>query len=85
MRSLSRERFFYCIFRKGGGTTVKVNGKDYNFKENTSISDLLQSIGVKKDVVVVEVNLEIIENEMYDNYILKEDDIIEVIRFVGGG
>ncbi|MGL5749480.1 MAG: sulfur carrier protein ThiS [Paraclostridium sp.] len=64
---------------------MKVNGKGFDFKENTSISDLLESIGVEKDRVVVEINLDIIENEQYDTYILKEEDIIEVIRFVGGG
>ena len=64
---------------------MKINGKELEFKENTSITELLNSIGVNKNTVVVEVNLEIIENEAYDNYILSEDDIIEVIRFVGGG
>lgn len=64
---------------------MKVNGKELEFKDNTSISKLLDNIGVNKNTVVVEVNLEIIENEAYDNYILREDDVIEVIRFVGGG
>lgn len=64
---------------------MKINGKEYKFEQNTSISSLLEKIGVKKDVVVVEVNSEIIENDVYDTYLLKEDDVIEVIRFVGGG
>lgn len=64
---------------------MKVNGKELEFKDNTSISKLLDNIGVNKNTVVVEVNLEIIENEAYDNYFLREDDVIEVIRFVGGG
>lgn len=64
---------------------MKVNGKTFEFRSNISISNLLEEIGIEKDRVVVEINLEIIENEQYDTYILKEDDIIEVIRFVGGG
>nr|WP_207733568.1 MULTISPECIES: sulfur carrier protein ThiS [Romboutsia] len=50
-----------------------------------TISKLLEDIGVKKDSVVVEINLNIIENNQYDSYILREEDVIEVIRFVGGG
>lgn len=64
---------------------MKVNGKEFEFKSRTSISKLLEEIGIERDRVVVEINLEIIESEQYDTYILKEDDIIEVIRFVGGG
>ncbi|MGL4796783.1 MAG: sulfur carrier protein ThiS [Paraclostridium sp.] len=64
---------------------MKVNGKEFEFKSNTNISNLLDILGIEKDRVVVEINLEIIENEQYDTYVLKEDDFIEIIRFVGGG
>lgn len=64
---------------------MKLNGKNIDFKENTTILTLLKNIGVEIDRVVVEINLDIIENEQYKKYILKEDDVIEVIRFVGGG
>ncbi|WP_195940037.1 sulfur carrier protein ThiS [Romboutsia sp. 1001713B170131_170501_G6] len=64
---------------------MKVNGKEFEFKSGMTISKLLEDIGVKKDRVVVEINLNIIENNQYDSYILREEDVIEVIRFVGGG
>ncbi|MEG0843951.1 MAG: sulfur carrier protein ThiS [Romboutsia sp.] len=64
---------------------MKLNGKNLDFKENMTILTLLKSIGIEIDRVVVEINLDIVENEQYDKYILKEDDVIEVIRFVGGG
>lgn len=64
---------------------MKVNGTEFEFKSNTNISNLLDILGIEKDRVVVEINLKIIENEQYDTYVLKEDDFIEIIRFVGGG
>ncbi|CEI71863.1 MULTISPECIES: sulfur carrier protein ThiS [Romboutsia] len=64
---------------------MKVNGEEFEFKSDMTISKLLEDIGVKKDSVVVEINLNIIENNQYDSYILREEDVIEVIRFVGGG
>lgn len=64
---------------------MKVNGRDIEFKENTTVIDLLEEYGLKKDRVVVEINLNIIEESQYDNYILNKEDVIELISFVGGG
>jgi len=35
--------------------------------------------------VVVEVNMEILDDEVYSTYLLKNEDTVEVISFVGGG
>ena len=64
---------------------MKVNGKDVLFQNNKTVLDLLRDYNLNKDRVVVEINLEILDNEQYENYILREDDVIEIIRFVGGG
>ncbi|CZR97088.1 MULTISPECIES: sulfur carrier protein ThiS [unclassified Clostridioides] len=64
---------------------MKVNGKDVEFKKDLTIIDLLNKYNLKSDRVVVEVNLEIIEESNYSTYILKDEDIIELISFVGGG
>lgn len=64
---------------------MKVNGKIVEFKNNKTVLELLNDYNLSKDRVVVEINLEILENEQYENYILKEDDVIEIISFIGGG
>ncbi|WP_373600742.1 sulfur carrier protein ThiS [Paraclostridium bifermentans] len=64
---------------------MKVNGKEIIFKENTTVEGLLDELKINKDNVVVEINLDILENSQYSEYVLREDDVIEVIRFVGGG
>lgn len=64
---------------------MKVNGKVVEFQGNKTILDLLKDYNLNKDRVVIEINLEILENEKYDTYILKEDDVIEIISFIGGG
>lgn len=64
---------------------MKLNGKEICVKPNTTILKLLKELEIKIDSVVVEVNLDIIENHQYSSYILDSDDIVEVIRFVGGG
>ena len=64
---------------------MKVNGKIVEFQNNKTVLELLNDYNLSKDRVVVEINLEILENEQYENYILKEDDVIEIISFIGGG
>ena len=64
---------------------MKVNGKVVQFKNNKTVIDLLNDYNLNKDRVVVEINLEIVENEKCETYILKEHDAIEIISFIGGG
>ncbi|MEG0050736.1 MAG: sulfur carrier protein ThiS [Terrisporobacter sp.] len=64
---------------------MKVNGKEIEFQSDKTILDLLNDYNLNKDRVVVEINLEIVENEKYETYVLKEHDAIEIISFIGGG
>ncbi|HFL2406553.1 TPA: sulfur carrier protein ThiS [Clostridioides difficile] len=64
---------------------MKVNGKEIEFKKDLTVIDLLNKYNLKSDRVVVEVNLEIIEESNYNTYVLKDEDIVELISFIGGG
>ena len=64
---------------------MKVNGKEVEFKNNTNIIDLLNNYNLNKDRVVVEINFNIIDENEYEDYIINNKDVIEVINFVGGG
>ncbi|GIM28898.1 thiamine biosynthesis protein ThiS [Clostridium polyendosporum] len=61
-----------------------INGKEYQFKDIT-IKEVLKEFNLNEEKVVVEVNFEIIPKEQYGNFILKQNDSLEVISFVGGG
>lgn len=63
---------------------MKVNGKDYDFKEDINISELLKFFNINPDYVVVEVDKEIIQKEDF-NKKLKDKNRIEIVSFVGGG
>jgi len=52
---------------------------------NASISDLLIKLDVKAPRVAVECNLEIIPKTDYKTTLLKENDTLEIVGFVGGG
>ena len=62
-----------------------LNCKTVDLKEDISVKDLLENYDLNPQKVVVEVNMEILDDEVYSTYLLKNEDTVEVISFVGGG
>ena len=62
-----------------------LNGKTIDLKEDISEEQLLKDYDLNPQKVVVEVNMEILDDEVYSTYLLKNEDTVEVISFVGGG
>jgi len=64
---------------------IMLNGKDMEISKSINISQLLENLKINSNVVVVEINENIIEKDNFDNTFIKENDKVEVVRFVGGG
>lgn len=64
---------------------MRLNGKTIDLKEDISVEQLLKDYDLNPQKVVVEVNMEILDDEVYSTYLLKNEDTVEVISFVGGG
>jgi len=64
---------------------VTINGKNEILEEEMNIKDLLTKKGIDLNTVVIEYNYDIVKKEEWGNIILKENDNLEVLRFVGGG
>ncbi len=64
---------------------ICVNGKDEMIGESVSIGKFLRGRDLDFDTVVVEHNREIIDKSDYDAVELKDGDLLEILRFVGGG
>ena len=64
---------------------ITLNGKKVEVSEGTSILILLSQKGLEPERVVVEYNYDIVKKENLGSIFLKENDNIEVLRFVGGG
>ncbi len=69
----------------GRDMMITVNGKPEEFEAKISLLEFLETKDINPDSVVVEHNLNIVEKEELDNIRLKENDTLEVLRFVGGG
>ena len=65
---------------------IKLNGKDKEIAENSTIKDLIAEMEASlPKMFVVEQNLQIIYKEQYETQLIKEGDEIEVVVFTGGG
>lgn len=63
---------------------VKVNGESFEM-DGRSVAFMLDSLKYDRTRVAVEINEEIVPRATYENTILKNGDIVEVVSFVGGG
>jgi thiamine biosynthesis protein ThiS len=64
---------------------VIVNGESHEIDERTTVFELLESLALDPDAMVVERNGLVLERERYDDTVLGKGDVLEVLRFVGGG
>ncbi len=64
---------------------LKINGNETDVKDGLSVSGLLDELKIEPGRVAVEVNMVIIKKVNYEESFLKEDDVVEIVNFVGGG
>jgi len=64
---------------------VHINGKNREIPEDLSVKGLLEWLELNPALVVVELNREILDRERYAEIDLSENDVLELVHFVGGG
>ena len=63
---------------------VKINGEEKEIACK-NLLEYLKEAGFEPERVVVERNLEIVPKEQLARVTIQDEDVIEVLRFVGGG
>ena len=64
---------------------VVVNGEERQVGPNTTVKQLLASLGLADTLVAVERNEEIVPRAQHEHAELHDGDQVEVVHFVGGG
>ena len=64
---------------------ITVNSVKYPFEENSSLRKVLEDLNFNVELMVCEVNKNLVKKVDYDNFIVTDNDEIEVFSFVGGG
>jgi thiamine biosynthesis protein ThiS len=64
---------------------IRVNGKVKSIPAKYRISDLVKNLNIPIKKVAIEHNQEIIDKKKINRIILKKNDKIEIVHFIGGG
>jgi sulfur carrier protein len=64
---------------------LRINGKQESIKDPLSLDALIAVKGLCPEKIVVEHNFCIISREDWPKITLKDQDMIEIVSFVGGG
>jgi len=64
---------------------IRLNGEEVTLDREYSMNELIDKYDMKRETVVVERNGELPDKATYDELRTVEGDVIELIRFVGGG
>jgi thiamine biosynthesis protein ThiS len=64
---------------------IQLNGKKRQIKMGYNLKDLLKLLKKNNNKVAIELNGVIVDKKKYNKIILKKNDKIEIVQFIGGG
>ena len=64
---------------------ITCNGETVEIKPETTLVSFIRGMDLNPDTVVAECDGRIIKRDEYDTLMLSEGNVLELIRFVGGG
>lgn len=64
---------------------LRINGKEESIGKVVTLDALVAAKGLCADKIVVEHNFSIISKEDWPKIVLKDQDRVEIVSFVGGG
>ena len=64
---------------------ITLNGKPGEIERPQTVTDLLQTLNVRPEQVAVAVNGEVVSRDTWAATTIKDGDVVEIVRAVGGG
>ncbi len=64
---------------------LTINGELRDVADGATVLGLLEALGFRPEVTVVERNADILERANFGETALADGDTLEIVRFVGGG
>jgi len=65
--------------------TITINGERREIPDHLNVAALLDHIGMARDRVAIERNLEILPRGQWQQTAVQPNDNFEIVHFVGGG
>lgn len=64
---------------------VFLNGKNKTIDEKTNLNLLLKELSIESNKVAIEINGVVVSKNDYEKKIIRTNDKIEIVHFIGGG
>lgn len=64
---------------------ITVNGKPETLDDGATLLDFIRMKNLDPEKIVIELNLEIVDRKDFGDAVIRDNDSLEVLRFVGGG
>ncbi len=64
---------------------IVLNKKEIELKENSTITMLIENMNIEVKGIAIAVNNRVIRRKEWQNFVLKDNDIVIVIKAVCGG
>ena len=64
---------------------IKVNGKKVVFDKKESVAMLIKKLKIPINKVAIELNKKILDKKKLSKIMLRDNDNIEIVHFIGGG
>jgi sulfur carrier protein len=64
---------------------IKLNGKNKSIDQGSSLNELVNNLNIPIKKVAIEFNKEIIDKKNIKKIKLDNNDVIEIVHFIGGG
>lgn len=64
---------------------IQVNGEFREVDENISLPQLVAILNLKAEQVAIELNQQVVRRTSWAITLLRSDDKVEIVHFVGGG
>ncbi|WP_415396112.1 sulfur carrier protein ThiS [Sulfurimonas sp. CS5] len=64
---------------------IIINGKTKEFDNEITLAKVLKELSLEGKVMAAAVNMEIVKQNDWESYRLKDSDKLELLDFVGGG
>ena len=64
---------------------IQLNGEPREVNDQISLRELIASLSLKAERVAVELNQTVVRRAEWERTMLKAEDKVEIVHFVGGG
>jgi len=64
---------------------VLLNGKNKKINNKTNLNLLLKELSIESNKVAIEINGVVVSKNDYEKKIIRTNDKIEIVHFIGGG